>query len=103
MKTVQQGVHKTQGSSTLIAIWRIKASMSAHSEAAVRYAYGVLTALFVFEFVLAQKQGELLSGEFTLAFAATLGRMAGWQRGSLAPVQEAVPNIAAVPFPNLMR
>jgi hypothetical protein len=94
--------------STLQSILTIKASIRAHAErgradVSAGYALGVLTALFLFEFVLTLKQGTLLSSAYAIAYAAMLGRMAAWQPAATSAVAAPVAVAPAPPFPNLMR
>jgi hypothetical protein len=88
--------------STFTSILRIKASMR-EEEPGARYALGVLSALFVFEFVLTLKQGTLLSSTYAIAYAAMLGRMAAWHPAALATPAAHDSMTPVQPFPNLMR
>jgi len=89
--------------STLQSILRIKAIHREPADSGARYALGVLTALFVFEFVLTLKQGTLLSSTYAIAYAAMLGRMAAWQPATASPLATPESIAPVIPFPNLMR
>jgi hypothetical protein len=85
------------------SVWRLMTTLDNRSDAAARYAYGVLAALFVFEFVLTTKEGSLLSSTYPIAYAAILGRMVQWNRAATPVTAPSEAEVRTQSFLNLMR
>jgi hypothetical protein len=90
---------------TGLSVWRLRTGVS--SVESSRHAYGVLTALFVFELILTFKEGSLLSSTYVFAYAAILGRMVQWDCSILDTSRDTAElepiEAHALPFPNLLR
>jgi hypothetical protein len=92
------------------SVGRIASTLRTNPDPASRWAFAVLITLFLYELILTSKQGSLLSGSYTFAYAAMLGRMASWSTAT-APAAETTPTgvlpdetwAHAPSFSNLMR
>lgn len=88
---------------TCSCIWRLTTASDSRPDTTVRHAYGVLAALFAFEFILTTKQGSLLGSTYVIAYAAILGRMVHWRRASIPVAAPPEAEVLALPFTNLLR